>query len=239
MKEQCTAIVLAAGQGRRMGSRVQKQFLELCGYPVVYHSLKCFQECEWIDQIILVTGAECLDYCKREIVERFQLTKVKEIVEGGKERHDSVYAGLGACQGTDYVFVHDGARPLVSQEILERALAGVQECKACVVGMPSKDTVKLADDQGFVAETPSRDRVWNIQTPQAFAYEVLREAHDRIRQRDFSQVTDDAMVVEQETGYRVKLVEGSYENLKITTPEDLEIAKTILKKREMQQMKAK
>ena len=84
MKEQCTAIVLAAGQGRRMGSRVQKQFLELCGYPVVYHSLKCFQECEWIDQIILVTGAECLDYCKREIVERFQLTKVKEIVEGGK-----------------------------------------------------------------------------------------------------------------------------------------------------------
>ena len=230
MSERNTAIVLAAGQGKRMHSKVQKQFLEIQGYPVLYYSLRCFQESPLIQDIILVTGEESISYCKEEIVQKYGFTKVSAVIPGGKERYDSVYAGLCECKDCEYVLIHDGARPFVTEEILKRGLQKVKETGACVIGMPSKDTVKLSDEEGYVKETPNRKCVWTIQTPQIFSYSLIREAHDSIRQKDMSKITDDAMVVEQETGAKVALAEGSYQNIKITTPEDLDVAEVFLKK---------
>lgn len=229
MERKNTAIVLAAGQGKRMNSKVQKQFLELGGKPLLYYSLKCFQDSGMIRDIILVTGAEAVPFCKEEIVEKYGLTKVTKVIPGGKERYDSVYEGLLSCENSDFVLIHDGARPFITEEIIRRGIQGVEKTGACVIGMPSKDTVKIADTQGYVAETPDRSTVWTIQTPQIFEYRLIREAHEKIRCRDMSAITDDAMVVEQETGVKVALVEGSYKNIKITTPEDLDIAEIFLK----------
>ena len=227
-QKKCTAIVLAAGQGKRMHSKVQKQFLEIRQKPVVYYSLHCFQESPRIQEIILVTSKEMIPYCEKEIVEKYGFGKVTRIVEGGKERYDSVYAGLKACKDTDFVFIHDGARPFVTVEMVERGYQAVVKTGACVLGMPSKDTVKLADEEGYIKETPDRKIVWNVQTPQIFSYKLICTAYESIQQKDMSHVTDDAMVVEQETGTRILLVEGSYQNIKITTPEDLAVAEAFL-----------
>lgn len=228
--KKCTAIVLAAGQGKRMNSTVQKQFLEIKGYPVLYYSLRCFQESPLIQEIIIVTGKESVEYCKKEIAEKYNFTKVSAVTEGGKERYDSVYAGLLACKVCDYVWIHDGARPFITEEILERGMEGVCKTGACVIGMPSKDTVKIADKNGYIDATPDRKFVWNIQTPQIFAYDLIRKAHESIRKKDMSVITDDAMIVEQETGTKIILAEGSYKNIKITTPEDLLIANIFAEK---------
>ena len=225
----CTAIVLAAGQGKRMKSKIQKQFLLLKGKPVLFYSISCFEKSSEIDDIIIVTGAESVEYVKREIVEPFGFQKVKAVVTGGKERYDSVYEGLKACQNCDYVFIHDGARPFVTEEMIERGKKAVIAGGACVLGVPSKDTVKITDEEGFVESTPKRARVWNIQTPQIFSYDLIRGAYESIRKKDMTGVTDDAMVVEQETGTKILLVEGSYQNIKITTPEDLAIAEAFLR----------
>lgn len=134
MSERNTAIVLAAGQGKRMHSKVQKQFLEIQGYPVLYYSLRCFQESPLIQDIILVTGEESISYCKEEIVQKYGFTKVSAVIPGGKERYDSVYAGLCECRDCEYVLIHDGARPFVTEEILKRGLQKVKETGACVIG---------------------------------------------------------------------------------------------------------
>ena len=224
MSEKCTAIVLAAGKGKRMHSKIQKQFLEIQGYPVLYYSLHCFQESSMIQDIILVTSEDVISYCKEQIVDKYAFSKVTRVIPGGKERYDSVYAGLLACDNPDYVFIHDGARPFINEEILRRGLSAVQQTGACVIGMPSKDTIKIADTQGNVLETPDRNCVWTIQTPQIFSYALICRAHESIRKKDMSKVTDDALVVEQETGVKVRLAQGSYRNIKITTPEDLKVA---------------
>ena len=224
-----TAIVLAAGQGKRMHSKIQKQFMELDGLPVLCYSLRCFQESPLIRDVILVTGEEYVSWCREEIVEKYGFTKVSNVIAGGKERYDSVYAGLCACKDCRYVLIHDGARPFITEEIIERGLEKAKETGACVVGMPSKDTIKLSDAEGYVKETPDRKCVWTIQTPQIFSYALIREAHDSIRKKDMSKITDDAMVIEQETGVKVALAEGSYQNIKITTPEDLYIAEAFLR----------
>ena len=195
----------------------------------MYYSLRCFQESPLIQDIILVTGEDALSYCKEEIVKKYGFTKVSNVIAGGKERYDSVYAGLCACKDCRYVLIHDGARPFITEEIIERGLEKVKETGACVVGMPSKDTIKLSDAEGYVKETPDRKCVWTIQTPQIFSYALIREAHDSIRKKDMSKITDDAMVIEQETGVKVALAEGSYQNIKITTPEDLYIAEAFLR----------
>ena len=226
----CTAIVLAAGQGKRMNSKIQKQFLMLKGKPVLYYSLAVFEESPEIDEIILVTGKECIEYCKNEIIEVYGFQIVKLIVPGGQERFDSVYAGICACENCEYVFIHDGARPFVTEEIIVRTKEAVKKYGACIAGMPSKDTVKFADENGMVESTPNRSRVWSIQTPQVFAYKLIRNAHEKARQYDMKEITDDSMLIEQYGGVKVRLVEGSYENLKITTPEDILVAEKILEK---------
>lgn len=230
MNKKCTAIVLAAGQGKRMGTKVQKQYLEIAGKPVLYYSLHAFEQSPIINQIILVVGEGQTEYCQKEIVEKYQFQKVTKIVQGGAERYHSVWNGLQEVSDGDYVFIHDGARPFITEEILERAYKDVQECKACVVGMPVKDTIKLASSDGFVEETPERSRVWMIQTPQVFETTLVKEAYHLLMEQENSNVTDDAMVVEQMLGHSVKLTKGSYENIKITTREDLDIAAVFVKK---------
>lgn len=228
-KEKCTAIVLAAGQGKRMGTEVQKQYLEIGGKPVLYYSLHAFEQSEFIDEIILVVGENQEEYCKKEIVSQYGIQKVKAIVQGGAERYHSVWNGLQEV-ADGYVFIHDGARPFINEEILERVYREVQAHKACVVGMPVKDTIKVSDDKGFVEDTPDRSHLWLIQTPQVFETSLVKHAYEKLMSREQKQVTDDAMVVEQMLGSKVKLVEGAYENIKITTPEDLEIAGAFLEK---------
>lgn len=223
------AVVLAAGQGKRMQSKVQKQYLLINEKPVLYHTLQVFEKSPIISEIVLVTGKEEIGYCKTEIIEKYGFSKVHKIVAGGKERYHSVYEGLKAIDTADYVYIHDGARPFVDELILERADEAVQEFKACVVGMPVKDTIKIADDQTFAAETPDRRKVWQVQTPQVFAYELIKSAYTELLKKDPEGITDDAMVVETMTDRKVKLVEGSYRNIKITTPEDLEIAQVFCK----------
>ena len=233
MEARTAAIVLAAGRGSRMKSKIQKQYLLLKGKPVLYYALKAFEE-SFIDEIILVTGEEEIEYCRKEIVEKYGFTKVSHIVTGGKERYHSVFCGLQALTDCDYVFIHDGARPFVTEQILERAYETVQKEHACVVGMPVKDTIKLADENGFAKETPRRDLLWMIQTPQVFSYALVKTAYASFLEREQEllaqgiKMTDDAMVVETFTDTGIRLVEGSYENIKITTPEDLRIAEALL-----------
>ena len=229
-KKTCTAIVLAAGQGKRMGTKVQKQYLEIESKPVLYYSLYAFEQSPIIDDIILVVGEGQAEYCQSEIVAKYGIRKVKNIVQGGAERYHSVWNGLQEVEGDGYVFIHDGARPFITEEILNRAYKDVQKCKACVIGMPVKDTIKLADTEGFVDETPERSLLWMIQTPQVFECSLVKEAYALLMQQNHIQVTDDAMVVEQMLGHKVKLTMGSYENIKITTPEDLDVAEVFVKK---------
>ncbi len=228
-KAKCTAIVLAAGQGKRMGTKTQKQYLEIGGKPVLYYSLRAFEDSELIDEIVLVVGAGQVDYCETEIVSKFGFEKVKKIVEGGAERYHSVANGL--CETEEgYVFIHDGARPFVNEEILQRVYNEAILHKACVVGMPVKDTIKISDVNGFADGTPDRNFLWQIQTPQVFETSLIKEAYKKLMESDTINVTDDAMVVEQMLGQKVKLVTGAYENIKITTPEDLKIAEIFLEK---------
>lgn len=229
-----TAIVLAAGQGTRMQSSVHKQYLLIKDKPVLYYSLKAFED-SMIDDIVLVVGKNEENYCRREILERYGFRKIRMIVEGGCERYHSVAYGIQAVSwDCDYIFIHDGARPFVNEEIIKRVYDEVIQSKACVVGMPVKDTIKISDEKGYVSDTPVRSLVWQIQTPQVFeksiiatAYEKLMEEEEILSAREIT-VTDDAMVVEYFMNIPIKLVKGSYINIKITTPEDLKIAEIFL-----------
>lgn len=229
-KEYCTAIVLAAGSGKRMGTKVHKQYLLMGGKPVLYYSLRAFEDSRRIDEIILVCGAGEEDYCRKEIVEKYGISKVRKIISGGAERYDSVWNGLQETK-KGYVYIHDGARPFVDEEMIERAYECVSEYHACVAGMPSKDTVKIADSDNVVTATPDRSSVWIVQTPQVFDTELIRKAYSLLMEKEEINVTDDAMAAEQMLGSSVRLFCGSYENIKITTPEDLEIAEVYLKRR--------
>jgi len=234
-EEACVAIVLAAGRGARMNSDVPKQYLPLGGKPILYYALKAFQK-SFVDRVVLVAAADEVEYCKKEIVERFGFHKVSRVVAGGKERYHSVWEGLQAAGECGYIFIHDGARPFVTGEILGRAYACVREYGACVVGMPVKDTIKIADADGFAGSTPKRDDVWMVQTPQVFSSGLIRSAYGALMEMETDRkalpqnirITDDAMVVETYTEHKVKLVEGSYQNIKITTPEDLQVAECFL-----------
>lgn len=221
-RKRIAAIVLAGGQGRRMKSDIPKQYLLLEGKPVLYYSLMAFEKSR-VDEIILVTGETEIDYCRKEIVKKYGFQKITEIVSGGAERYHSVYSGLKHCVNCSYVLIHDGARPFLSPDMIERSIENAEKYHACVLGMPVKDTIKISNEEGYVAQTPDRERVWMVQTPQSFEYQMVYQAYEMLMEAEIP-VTDDAMVVETFLNQPVKLVEGSYENIKITTPEDLMIA---------------
>ena len=219
MKEKTTAIVLAAGQGKRMHSKIQKQFLEIQGHPVLYYSLKCFQESPLIHDIIIVTGEDMISYCKREIVERYQLTKVSAVIAGGKERYDSVYKGLLACEECKYVFIHDGARPYVNKESIDDLVECLKDYSAGLLMVPCKDTIKEVKD-GIVVKTLKRETLMQAQTPQVFKSEDIKIAYQKAKDEGFV-ATDDSQLFERYIDKEIKVVLGDYGNLKITTQEDL------------------
>ena len=226
-KQKYAAIVLAAGSGKRMNSKVHKQYLIIQDRPVLYYSLKAFEDSA-VDEIVLVVGKGEEKFCRKEIVDKYGISKVKAIVEGGKERYHSVFEGLKQTSDADYVLIHDGARPFVNQDIIRRCMQEVQKYQACVVGMPVKDTIKIADEEGYAKQTPDRKNVWMIQTPQTFSYALIYEAYEEMLKTEDTAITDDAMVLERIKGKKSKLIEGSYRNIKITTPEDLLIANVYL-----------
>ncbi len=231
------AVVLAAGSGSRMNSDVKKQYMEIGGKPLLYYSMKAFEE-SIVDDIVLVVSRGDIDYVRKEIVEKYGFDKVTAIVEGGLYRYHSVRLGLEAAdKNCDYAFIHDGARPFINRDIIMRALHAVKEYGACVVGMPVKDTIKIADDKGFATSTPDRAHTWLIQTPQVFSFKMILELYQRLDREEGElmakgiNITDDAMVVEYFSDKKIKLVEGSYTNIKITTPDDIPTAEAILAQR--------
>ena len=222
------AVILAGGRGSRMHSAIQKQYMLLNGRPLISYALEAFEQ-SCADELVLVTGAGEESYVREEILPALGLTKLRAVVTGGKERYHSVYEGLKAAGDCHLVFIHDGARPFVDQGILERTKEAAETYQACVAGMPVKDTIKLSDGHGTAVETPRRDLLWMIQTPQVFDCALIREAYRKLMESDGTlAVTDDAMVLESIEGKKVRLVEGSYRNIKITTPEDLLVAEAFL-----------
>ena len=226
-----TAIVLAAGSGSRMKSKTKKQFMEIKGKPVIWYSLFEFEKSR-VDEIILVTGKEDIDYCKKEIVEKYNLKKIKNVVAGGSERYESVYNGLKEVTG-NIVLIHDGARPLINNEIIEKSIEGTIKSDACVVGVPVKDTIKRADKEGYIIDTPNRSELWITQTPQSFKTDLVKMAYKKMKEElekgnTTLNITDDAMVVEEFTTNQVRFVQGDYKNIKVTTPEDIDIAELFI-----------
>ena len=226
-----TAIVLAAGSGSRMKSKTKKQFMEIKGKPVIWYSLFEFEKSR-VDEIILVTGKEDIDYCKKEIVEKYNLKKIKNVVAGGSERYESVYNGLKEVTG-NIVLIHDGARPLINNEIIERSIEGTIKSDACVVGVPVKDTIKRANKEGYIIDTPNRSELWITQTPQSFKTDLVKMAYKKMKEElekgnTTLNITDDAMVVEEFTTNQVRFVQGDYKNIKVTTTEDIDIAELFI-----------
>ena len=227
-------IVLAGGKGSRMQSDVPKQYMELLGKPLLYYSLKAFEESD-VERVVLVTAEGEQDYCRKELVERFGFTKVIAIVAGGAERYASVWNGLQSLKqvcGEDepeLVLIHDGARPLVTAELIHRMVRETEQYGACVAGMPVKDTIQMTDENGTITLTPKRDSLWTAQTPQSFTFSLVYQAYESLMKETEINVTDDAMVVGLYHNIPVQMVRGSYKNIKVTTPEDLVIAETLLK----------
>ena len=220
-----TAIVLSGGTGKRMNSDIPKQYMMLKDKPVLAHSLLAFEQSP-VDDIVIVCGAGDEEYIIKEFVEKYGLSKVSAVCAGGAERYNSVYNGLKACKDTDYVLIHDGARPYVSDEIIKRNIEEVQKYKAVVTSVKATDTVKIADDNGFVISTPERKSVYFMQTPQTFEYKLALDSYSKLieelEKEVKVQVTDDAQVVEMYSEIKVKLIEGDYSNIKITVPKDLQ-----------------
>lgn len=244
-KPYCTALLLAGGSGRRMGANKAKQFLEVGGKPLIWYALQALEQSEIVDDCVLVTSEKDIVYVREVIVEREGFSKVRAVTPGGRERFESVWRGLKTLEegikshapdAPQVIMIHDGARPCLTEDILERCFWDALKYGACVAAVPSKDTVTLADGEGFEAETPDRKYVWNVQTPQAFRTEIVypafckmaRELEERKDTAAFSWITDDASVVRRYAGGRIRIVQGDYRNIKVTTPEDLWIAKEFL-----------
>lgn len=229
-----TGIVLAGGKGSRMQSDVPKQYMELLGKPLLYYSLKAFEE-STVDSIVLVTAEGDEEYCRKELVERFGFQKVVAITPGGAERYASVWNGLQrlkqACgeEEPELVLIHDGARPLVTAELINRMVRETEQYGACVAGMPVKDTIQMTDENGTITLTPKRDSLWTAQTPQSFLFSTVYSAYESLMKETEINVTDDAMVVGLYHNIPVQMVRGSYKNIKVTTPEDLVLAEAFLK----------
>lgn len=227
-----SVIVAAAGMSNRMGSKINKQFISINNKPILAYTLEKFENCRYIDEIVVVAKEEEIDYCRKEIVRRYNFNKVSKIVRGGKERQDSVYNGILALnEKTDIVLSHDGARPFVKLESIIEGIKGATEYGACVIGVPVKDTIKSIRDSQTIDKTPKRDMLWAAQTPQCFKKDILIEGYIKAMESGFVG-TDDSSFVER-LGVDVKMIMGSYENIKITTPEDLVLAEAFLKDKDL------
>lgn len=220
-------LIPAAGMGRRMQASLNKQYLLLDDRPILAHTLALFEDHPRIDHIYVVSPGEEIPFCRREVVQRYAFRKVREVIAGGVERQDSVYNGLRACcaEADDVVLIHDGVRPFFPPRMLAAVIDTAARVGGCVVGVPVKDTIKEVAD-GVVCGTPERGRLWQAQTPQAFRYALIRNAYERAC-ADGWRGTDDASLVER-LGLPVAMLEGSYRNIKITTPEDLVLARAFL-----------
>ncbi|MCL0050342.1 2-C-methyl-D-erythritol 4-phosphate cytidylyltransferase [Dehalococcoidia bacterium] len=224
MRDKVGAVIAAAGQGQRM-SGVNKVFAELGEGPLLARVLDTFQECPVVDEIVLVLGEENLER-GRGLVGSHRWPKVTAICPGGERRQDSVKKGLQRLRDCRWVVIHDGARPLVTSDLIERGLAEARESGAAVAAVPVKDTIKRVSRDGWVKETPERDSLWTVQTPQVFLFDLIFRAHEEITE----DVSDDATMAER-LGHRVKIYMGSYENIKVTTPEDLALAEVMLRRK--------
>ncbi|SHL81782.1 2-C-methyl-D-erythritol 4-phosphate cytidylyltransferase [Anaerocolumna jejuensis DSM 15929] len=232
--EKISAILLAGGSGKRMQSDIPKQYMLLGEKPVLCYSLAAFDQSR-VDEIILVANKNDMEYLNDKILKQYPAEKPVHLVPGGEERYYSVYNGLRRAADSDYVLIHDGARPFITAEMIERVIASLKEHPACAVGVPVKDTIKIVDTTKTIIETPDRNMVWAVQTPQAFscplilrAYDMLMEDLKKEPQAKKTPVTDDTMVLEYSLHYPVKMIMGSYSNIKITTPEDMLMGEALL-----------
>ena len=227
-----SVIIAAAGMSNRMGSKMNKQFIAIDGKPILAHTIEKFEKSRFVDEIILVLKEEEIEYCRKEIVKKYKFNKVANIIRGGKERQDSVYNGILALdERTSIVLIHDGARPFVKNNNIEDGIKGVIKDGACVIGVPVKDTIKVIGEDGTIDNTPRRSMLWAAQTPQCFFKDLLIRGYEKAIEDKFLG-TDDSSIVER-LGYEVKMIMGSYENIKITTPEDLILAESLFKEKEM------
>jgi 2-C-methyl-D-erythritol 4-phosphate cytidylyltransferase len=221
-KNKTAAIIVAAGKGERMGG-VDKIFAPLAGKPLLARTVETFENCPAVDRIVIVLSEYNIEAGKRLMAE-YGWKKVTDICIGGKERFESVSNGLKLLKDCGWVVIHDGARPLVTGQMIQKGLEEAKETGAAVAAVPVTDTIKISSDDNFIIDTPPREKLWAVQTPQVFRFDIIKAAHAA----EDKNVTDDAMLVEK-LGYRVKLYTGSYDNIKITTPVDLSLAEILVK----------
>jgi 2-C-methyl-D-erythritol 4-phosphate cytidylyltransferase len=222
------AIIPAAGVGQRMGRQTPKPYLTLAGKPILAHTLDIFEKTREVDEVTLVVHPRELDYCQDKVLSRFTFKKVLRLVPGGKERQDSVYHALKVLQNEDdleLVLVHDGVRPFITPDQIRRVLEAARRHGGAVLGLPAQDTLKRVDPEGLILQTLERQDIWQIQTPQAFQAPLLWRAFVEAYGRNHYG-TDEASLVE-ELNHPVVVVPGSSFNLKITTPEDLQMAEAL------------
>ena len=218
------AIVVAAGKSERMGG-VEKIFVHISGKPLLAYAVETFNQSPIVDSIVIVLAKDKVGI-GLDLVKKFGWNKVISVCAGGARRQDSVSEGLKRLGKVDWVMIHDGARPCVTQDIIERGLEEARECGAAIPAMPVADTIKIISNDSYIKDTPPRDKLWAVQTPQVFRLDIISEAHRKTK----GNVTDDASMVEG-LGHKVKVFMGSYTNIKVTTPEDLIIAEAIIKSR--------
>lgn len=222
------AIIMAAGKGSRMKVNKNKQFILIKDKPILAYTIEKFEKSSLIDEIVLVASEDEVDYCKREIVYKYNFTKVTKVVSGGSERQKSVMKGLKAVKNADIVLIHDGARPFVSSRIIEDGIRYAKIYGGAACGVEPKDTIKVKDRNGFSEKTLNRNELFCVQTPQCFKYDLIFDAHIKA-EKDGILATDDTAVFEMAKN-KVYLYEGSYNNLKITTPDDLYAAENLIDK---------
>jgi 2-C-methyl-D-erythritol 4-phosphate cytidylyltransferase len=223
-----TAVIPAAGSGMRMGLKEAKQYLEIGGKPLLVQTLRTFQECHAVDSIIIVVPEKDVDYCLHQMVPRYQLSKVYKVIGGGERRQDSVRNGIEAVADTcRWVLIHDGVRPFVSIELIEKVIKAARRFRTVITGLPVTETIKRVGSKGNVLKTIERKGLWLIQTPQMFRREDIHLAHQEALKRGWTEATDDAFLVEK-IGIFAKIVEGEERNIKITTPHDLQVARFLL-----------
>lgn len=223
-----STVIAAAGKGSRMGMEQNKQYVEVLGKPVLARTIQTFEDCSLVDEIIITTSEAEVEHCKKNIVGKYGFSKVKAVVAGGASRQQSVFNGLQQVSADSIiVLIHDGARPFIDTGSISACISAAKENGAACAAVPVKDTIKRADTEGFVDGTIDRSSLWSIQTPQAFQYGLIMEAHRRAASEGFAG-TDDAVLAER-LGHRVRLIMCSYYNIKITTKEDLTIAESICK----------